>query len=218
MVTVGTAGMGAAMAYRISGSYVATCSCALVCGCAMDAPPRDPQGRSDCRGVGVFHITDGNLDETDLSGVDFGFYNYFPSNLTSGNWKVGVVVDQGASDAAATAIERILSGQEGGPFGELAQFVGEFLGVQRARVTYQDGDTPSASIEGLSDVSFEPARGVDGNPTTVKNAMFGFAPEFRVGRGSGRSNAFGLEFEPVYGEAADFVFSTEEQAQVRGRA
>jgi hypothetical protein len=167
--------------------------------------------------VGVFHIADGNLDQTDLSGTDFAFYNFFPSNLTSGNWKVGVVVDQGASDDVAQAIERILSGQEGGPFGDLAQFIGEFMGVERASITYKDGDTPSATVAGRSELAFEPLRGVDGTATTVKNAMFGFAPEFRIGRGSGRSEAFGLTFEPVYGEAADFEFSSEEQGAVRGR-
>jgi hypothetical protein len=166
----------------------------------------------------VFHIADGNLDQTDLSGTDFAFYNFFPSNLTSGNWKVGVVVDQGASDDVAQAIERILSGQEGGPFADLAQFIGEFMGVERASITYKDGAAPSATVAGRSELGFEPLRGVDGNPTTIKNAMFGFAPEFAIGRSSGRSEAFGLTFEPLYGEAANFEFASEEQAQVRGRA
>jgi len=205
------------MTYRISGSYVATCSCALVCPCPVDARPTDPQGRGECRGAAVFHIADGHLNDTDLSGIDFAFYNFFPSNLTAGNWKIGVVIDRGASDEVAQALERIVSGREGGPFGDLAEFVTEFAGVERASVTYQGGDTPSATVEGLTEIGFEPLRGVDGTPTTVKNAMFGFAPEFQIGRGSGRSNAFGLEYEPIYGEAAEFDFSTEDEGQVRGR-
>jgi hypothetical protein len=183
----------------------------------VDARPNDPQGHGECRGAAVFHIADGHLDSTDLSDIDFAFYNFFPSNLTSGNWKVGVVIDRGASDEAAQALERILSGQAGGPFGDLAQFITEFAGVERASITYQAGETPSATVENLTEIGFEPLRGVDGTPTTVKNAMFGFAPEFRIGRGSGRSNAFGLEYEPIYGEAADFDFSTEDEGQVRGR-
>lgn len=206
------------MAYRISGSYVGICSCALICPCPVDGRPNDPQGRGECRGITVFHITEGNLDQTDLSGVDFAFCNLFPSNLTSGNWKVGLVVDQDAGDEAAHAVERILAGQEGGPFADLAPFIGEFMGVERARITYTDGETPSATVEGRSELAFEPHRGVDGTATTVRNAQFGFAPEVRIGRGSGRSEAFGLTFEPVYGEAGDFEFSSEEQAQVRGRA
>jgi hypothetical protein len=197
---------------------MASCSCAALCGCPVDAQPKDAAGGSECRGVAVFHIADGRLDEVDLSGVDFAFYNLFPSNLTSGNWKVGVVVDSGASDAQAEAVGRILSGQEGGTFGELAQFVGEFLGTERGRVTLSDGDKPALSVEGHSELEFEAARGADGTPTTVKNAMFGFAPEFQVGRTSGRSSAFGLSFEPSYGESADFTFTSEKaEAAVAGR-
>jgi hypothetical protein len=62
---------------------------------------------------------------------------------------------------------------------------------------------------GEASVSFEPLPGPAGGHTTVKNAMFGFAPEYRVGRAPGRSNWFGLEFEGVYGETADYEFSSE---------
>ena len=40
--------------------------------------------------------------------------------------------------------------------------------------------------------------------------MFGFAPEFEVGRTTGRSDAFGLSYEASYGETADYVFTSEE--------
>jgi hypothetical protein len=39
--------------------------------------------------------------------------------------------------------------------------------------------------------------------------MFGFAPEFRIGKGSGHSDLFGLEFDGVYAETADFTFASE---------
>jgi len=74
----------------------------------------------ECRGLNVFHIVKGNLDDTDLSGVDFAFLNWFPTHLTAGGWKVGAVVDEGASDPQVSALETILRGQAGGPFGDLA--------------------------------------------------------------------------------------------------
>jgi len=198
------------MTYTISGRYLASCSCSLICGCPVDAPPRGAEGGTECRGVAVFHIADGGLDDVDLSGVDFAFYNLFPSNLTSGDWKVGAVIDSDASDEQADAVERILSGREGGALAALAQFIGEFLGTERAKVSLSDGDKPALSVEGHSEVGYEPARGMDGTATTVKNAMFGFTGEYGVGRTAGRSSAFGLSFEPDYGETADFVFSSEE--------
>ncbi|WP_137991755.1 DUF1326 domain-containing protein [Streptomyces vilmorinianum] len=197
------------MTWTISGNYLAGCSCAMVCGCAVDANPRDPHGREECLGCNVFHVAEGRLDDVDLSGVDFALYNHFPSHLTAGDWKIGVVVDEKASDAQADALERILSGREGGAFGELSQFYGEYLGLERAPVSLTDGEKARVSVEGKSELTFEPLRGPDGGPTTMKNAMFGFAPEFTLGRTTGRSSAFGLSFEPSYGEQGDFTFSSE---------
>ncbi|MFF7442055.1 DUF1326 domain-containing protein [Streptomyces sp. NPDC008122] len=200
------------MTYSISGHYVSGCSCAVVCGCPVDAQPNDGKGGTECRGVAAFHITEGRLDDTDLAGVDFAFYNHFPSHLTGGDWKVGVVVDNDASDAQAEAIGKILSGGEGGPFAQLAQFIGEFLGTERGEVEVTQGESPGATVAGHSTISYEPLRGPDGTPTTVKNAMFGFATEYEIGRTTGSSSAFGLSFEPAYGERADFVFSSEQEA------
>ncbi|WP_149180988.1 DUF1326 domain-containing protein [Streptomyces sp. TRM49041] len=198
------------MTWSISGSYAAGCSCVVVCGCPVDAKPRDAQGREECVGMTVFHVADGRLDDTDLSGVDFALYNHFPSNLTSGGWKVGIVVDEGASDGQAAALERILSGDEGGTFGELSQFFGEYLGLERAAVGLSDGEKTRISVGGKTDIEYEPVTGADGSPTTVKNAPFGFAPEYGIGRASGQSNAFGLSFDAAYGERGDFRFSSEQ--------
>jgi hypothetical protein len=196
----------ARMAWRMAGTYVATCSCQLVCPCPTDNPPTGPGG--ECRGVAVFGIREGNLDDTDLSGTTFAFCNLFPSNLTAGNWSVGIVVDEGASDDQAQALERILHGEEGGPFGEFAGFFGDWKGVERGPVSVSDGDRPSGRA-GDTEFTFEPLEGPDGTHTTVKNAMFGFAPEFRVGKAPTKSSLFGIDFEGVYGETADYEFSTE---------
>ena len=198
------------MTWSISGNYLAGCSCAVVCGCAVDAKPHDPQGSEECFGCTAFHVSEGHLDEVDLSGADFALYNYFPSNLTSGNWKIGVVVDDQASDAQVDALERIVSGREGGAFGELSQFYGEYLGLERGSVSLSDGEKPRLSVDGRTQLEFQALRGPDGGPTTVKNAMFGFAPEFTIGTTSGSSQAFGLSFEPAYGEQSAYAFSSEQ--------
>jgi hypothetical protein len=197
------------MAWRISGSYVASCSCNLICPCPVDGPPTSEDG--ECRGVGVFHIADGNLDDTDLSGVDVGLVNYWPSNLTAGNWKLGIVVDDSASDEQANALERIFKGDEGGAFAEFAGLTDEWLGMERASVGFSEGDRPSGSI-GDSSWTFEPLSGPEGGgtQTTVKNAAFGFAPEYRVGRAPGKISALGLEFDAIYGETADYEFASEQ--------
>ncbi len=194
------------MPWEMSGTYNATCACQLLCPCPVDNPPTGPNG--ECRGVAVFHIGSGRLDDTDLSGTTFAFVNFFPSNLTAGNWKVGIVVDESASDEQTQAIEKIIRGQEGGPFEEFSGFYDEFLGMERAKVAVSNGDRPTSTVGDL-EFQFEPLDGPEGGHTTVKNAMFGFAPEFRVGKASGKSNWFGLDFDAVYGETADYEFASE---------
>jgi hypothetical protein len=196
------------MAWQMSGTYVANCSCRLVCPCPYDGTPTGPDDQ--CRGVAAFSVREGSLDETDLGGVNWAFVNLFPSNLTAGNWKFGVIVDEDASDEQAQAIERILHGDEGGPFADFAPLFGEWLGVERAAVKIEGGDRPSASIGDQWSTTFEPLEGAGGGHTTVKNAMYGFAPEFRIGNAPGRNEGlFGLEFDGIYGETADFEFGSE---------
>lgn len=205
------------MSWEMSGKYVGNCTCSLICPCPVDGKPTGPNG--ECFGVNVFHIAGGKLDDTDLSGVDFVFCNWFPSNLSAGGWKVGVVVDEGASEDQTAALERILHGDAGGPFADFAALYGEWLGVERASVTFSDGVAPSASVGGGTSFTFESLPGPDGGVTTVKNAMFGFAPEFLIGRGPGRSDLFGLGFEGVYGETGDFTFASEmAEGAPKGRA
>jgi hypothetical protein len=154
----------------------------------------------------VFQIREGTIADTDLSGVDFALFTHFPSNLTAGNWTVGVVVDDDASDEQVEAIERIVSGEENGVFGVFAALIGENKGTERAPIRVSNG---SVSIGDMTQFTFEPARGGDGSPTTVKNTMFGLAPEYRIGRGTGRSTAFGIGYEASYGQAAGFDYSSE---------
>jgi hypothetical protein len=193
------------MAYRLSGTYVAHCDCQLVCPCAVDGPPTGRDGQ--CRGLLVFGIEDGNLDDTDLSGVNVAMGYMAPSNISAGNLKLGLVVDEGASDDQANALERIFKGDEGGTFGDFVPLVGEWLGVERAPVSFSDGDEPSAKI-GNIDVNFEAFKGQDGNPTTQSNAAFGFAPVFRFGKSSGSSGILGQSFDASYGEAAEFEYTS----------
>jgi hypothetical protein len=203
------------MAYRIAGKYTAICDCRLICPCPVDGTPTGPNDQ--CMGVAVFQISNGNLDDTDLGGTSFALFNHFPANISAGNWKVGVVVDEGASDDQAQAIEKILSGEEGGPFGDFAPLIGEFVGTERGKISVSNG---SGSVEGKSEFKFEALTGPDGSPTVTRNAMFGFAPEFTIGKGSGKSDAFGISFtaEGNYGESANFEFSSEMTGEVHPRA
>ena len=192
------------MSYRIKGTYLLNCNCRLLCPCPIDGKPTGPN--DECRGVVVFHVAEGQLDDTGLSGVSFVWYNLFPSNISAGMWKVQFVVDDKASDEQANAIERIVTGQEGGIFTDFAPLVAEVRETRRAPITFTTGDKPSAVIGEESAVAFEPAIGPDGTPAMSRAVSI--APEFKIGRGAGETaGPFGA-FEHVYGETAEFDFSS----------
>ena len=193
------------MTYRIAGTYVTSCNCRQVCPCNLDVAPTAPDGI--CHVAFVFRVDQGNLNDVDLTAANFALYGEIPSKPSAGTWKVGLVVHDGASDEQSSALERIVSGSEGGPFGELSGLIGEFLGTERAPVTVSNGEAPTASVGGMTEIEFEGFADRDGNPTTVKNTMFGFAPEYRIGRGKGRSSGFGLDYEGEYGEWAEYEYA-----------
>jgi hypothetical protein len=192
------------MAYRLSGTYVGHCDCRQICPCAVDGAPTGRDGQ--CHGIIVFGVSEGNLDDTDLSGVNVAMAYNAPSNMSSGNLKLGLVVDDAASDEQADALGRIFKGDEGGMFADFVPLVGEWAGVERAPVGFSDGDEPSANVGG-ADVNFEAFRDGEGNLTTASNAAFGFAPTFTLGKSSGSSQAFGEAFDASYGEAAAFEYT-----------
>lgn len=48
--------------------------------------------------------------------------------------------------------------------------------------------------------------------------MFGFAPTFQIGKGSGRVDSPAGPFDSVYGESANYEFSSEGGPEVHPRA
>lgn len=201
--------------WRIAGSYVSGCACQMICACPVGGHPTGPDGQ--CFGCAVFNITNGNFGEVDLSGVKYAFYNRFPKIAREGNWTIGVIVDESASGEQASAIDEIMQGKHGGPFGEWVAMVADYKPMERAKIDYSD---TKISVTGHTDLAFEPFMGADGAPTTVKNAPGGAAHEFKIGQSTGSSTAFGIHFDFNYGEAAEFEYASEmgrEEIHIRTR-
>jgi hypothetical protein len=193
------------VAYLLRGSGMNNCHCHDICPCNVDLKPNGPGG--ECKGAFVLSIREGTKDDVDLSGVNAAMVYTLPDKPSGGNWRIGIVVDSKASDEQTSALEAIFRGQEGGVFGDFSGLYAEFLGVERAPVTYSDGETPKASIGGSSKLAFEALRDGEGTPTKLVNASFGFGTEIIIGSGSGHVEAFGISFDSVWGEITEFEFA-----------
>ena len=124
------------MAWNLSGSYAETCSCDLMCPCNLSF---DHGATYDyCRATLAFNLTEGNVEGVDVGGRCVVMIFDAPKVMTEGNWKLGLFVDDGASDEQFDGLVKVFTGQLGGPMGMLAPLVGEVLGTERAAIDVDD--------------------------------------------------------------------------------
>ena len=113
-----------------------TCSCELMCPCNTSL---DHGATYDfCRVTLVFNILQGAVESTDIAGRKVALIADTPKVMTDGNWRVGVFIDDGATDAQFDQLIKVFSGQLGGPMAGLAPLIGEMLGVERAAIEVDD--------------------------------------------------------------------------------
>ena len=124
------------MSWNLTGSYVETCSCELMCPCNTSL---DHGATYDfCRVTLVFNIREGDVEGTDIAGRRVALIADTPKVMTDGNGKLGVYVDDGASDEQFDKLVKVFGGQLGGPMAALAPLVGEIVGVERAAIEVTD--------------------------------------------------------------------------------
>ena len=124
------------MAWNLKGSYAETCSCELMCPCNLSF---DHGATYDfCRATLAFHVREGEIDGTDVAGLNAVVIIDTPKVMTDGNWRLGMFIDERASDEQADKLAKVFGGQLGGPMAGLAPLVGEVLGVERARIELTD--------------------------------------------------------------------------------
>jgi hypothetical protein len=186
------------MAWKVKGSYTETCSCDLICPCNASF---DHGAVYDyCRVTLVFNIRDGEADGTDLSGRKIALIADTPKVMTEGNWRVGVFIDDEASDEQADKLAGIFSGQLGGPMAGLAPLVGEMLGIERASFDVQDdgtrhsvriGDAIDFEIEDIVPFGIE-----TGQPVRLVGMFHPVGSDLTVAEAKrSRISAFGIEYE-----------------------
>jgi hypothetical protein len=142
------------MSWSLKGSYVETCSCELMCPCNLSF---DHGATYDfCRVTLVFAIHEGEIDGTAIGGRTVAVIADTPKVMTEGNWRLGVFIDDEASDEQADKLVQVFSGQLGGPMSALTPLVGEILGVERARIeVIDDGLRHSVRVGEVIDFEIE---------------------------------------------------------------
>ena len=193
------------MPWSLEGSYTETCSCELMCPCNLSF---DHGATYDfCRVTLVFDIREGDVDGTDIGGVTVALIADTPKVMTEGNWKLGVFIDDQASDEQAEKLVQVFSGQLGGPMEALAPLVGEMLGVKRVPIeVHNDGLRHSVQIGDVIDFEIEdivPFGIETGEPVRFQGMFHPVASDLTMAEAKrSRINAFGIEYEGKTGLSA----------------
>jgi hypothetical protein len=186
------------MAWNLTGSYIETCSCELMCPCNLSL---DHGATYDyCRVVLAFNIKSGDVEGTDIAGRKVVLIADSPKVMTEGNWKLGVFIDDGASDDAFDKLVQVFSGQLGGPMGALAPLVGEMRGVERASIEIgEDGLSHRVTVGDSIDFEIQdivPFGVETGEPIKFNGMFHPIGSDLTMAEAkSSRINAFGISYE-----------------------
>jgi hypothetical protein len=186
------------MAWKLEGTYFETCSCEVVCPCTASLALGADYDR--CNVTLVFHVVDGDVEGTDVSGLTVAAVADAPKVMSDGNWRLGVFIDGAASDEQAAKLGAVFSGQLGGPMAALAPLVSENLGVERAPIEVREeglrhsvriGDAVDFEVEDV--VSF----GVEtGEPARMTGIFHPAGSELTISKATRSSiDAFGIAYE-----------------------
>ena len=137
-----------------------------------------------------------------------------PQFMLEGNWRLGMVIDDGASDEQADKLGAVFGGQKGGPMEALAPLIGEMLGVERTAIDFSESNgTHSLRIEGAADVDFEiedvvPFGVETGEPVKLVGVFHPASSTLTISKATrSRVNAFGIEYEGKAGFSAPFSWA-----------
>jgi len=186
------------MSWSVKGSYVETCSCELMCPCNLSL---DHGATYDfCRVTLVFKIREGAVEGTDVAGCKIALIADTPKVMTEGNWRVGVFIDDAASEDQFDRLVQVFSGQRGGPMAGLAPLIGEMLGVERAAIVIEDdGLRHSVRVGGMIDFEIEdivPFGVETGEPVRFSGMFHPVGSDLTMAEAKrSRINAFGIAYE-----------------------
>jgi len=189
--------------WHIQGEYMETCNCNFICPCIgtnLEGTPTE----GECKAALAMRIDKGAKDGVSLDGVSFIVLLYSPGPMGDGNMKVGLIVDEAASDEQTAAIGEIASGGSGGPMAALAPLVTEFAGVEKRPITFEmDGTKRSVTAGQLVDqaVVGVPSLSKDGELMYLENTAHPANPRLALARATrSRFNAFGIDWNDDSGE------------------
>jgi hypothetical protein len=134
-----------------------------------------PADKDACDVTLAWHVTKGEKDGVDLSGMNAVLVVHSPKQMTDGGWKVALYTDDRATPEQSEALGAVFSGGAGGHLAALAPLIGEVAGVAPAAITFdRNNGSLHAEVAGVLTMAAQELTGMDGqNPPVITNPMLG---------------------------------------------
>lgn len=190
--------------WKLNGQYYETCSCDSVCPCVLGQLAAAPT-KGSCTFAMAFQIEHGHYGAVPLDSLGFIMLGMTPEAMDQGNWSVGLIIDERASQEQRDAIAAIASGSAGGPMSLFSGLIASFLGVESAPIRFdRNGNTWSVASDKFVDMGAKAVMGINpaaNEPLHLDNTGHPAANRFALARGTGSHvHAFGLQWDDVGGK------------------
>jgi hypothetical protein len=144
--------------WQMRGTVLVACNCDYGCPCNFNAPPTT----GDCEGGWTWHIDEGRYGDVSLDGLTLALFADWPGAIHEGSGKAVAYYDERADDRQREALEKLLRGGDGGPWGIFINTF-ELLDVLPAPIEFEvDAEQSRYKIGEYAQLEMEPIR----NPVT----------------------------------------------------
>ena len=197
------------MDWELKGTVIVACNCDYGCPCNFNALPT----KGKCEGTWTWHVERGTFGDISLDDLNFTVCVNWPGAIHEGNGEALILVDERADEAQRNAIETLVGGDAGGPWGVLAwtwptihgpKPVAYDLHLDGVKTRVKAGD----SYEVVSETIKNPVSGAEVHPGATlpegivfKEADFGSSTAFRV------SDGIAYEHPGKYTAVGPFAYS-----------
>ena len=178
--------------WALRGELILNCSCTVFCPCVISLG-KHPPTEGNCQGWAGIRIDTGYSGDTNLSGLNVALLLDIPGQMARGNWTAAAFIDDRASDEAFEKLCNIFSGKARGTTGLFSVLVGNFLGAEKAPVSFErEGEKRRLVVPKKIIGEVEPVEGSREGGVVVKNSGYWIAPDIIVAKANqGRVRAFG---------------------------
>jgi hypothetical protein len=159
------------MGFSVRGDYFETCNCDISCSCIWLGPAT----QDVCNLFLAWHVREGQKDGVDVSGMNAVMTVRTAKQMTDGNWKVALYLDDRATPEQSEALGAIFSGGAGGHLAAVGPLIGEVVGVVPASISFdRSGRSLKATVGDVLSMESEEMVGMDGShPPVITNPLLG---------------------------------------------